>query len=72
MSEPTFTEEQEQALLDTAADPDSTTTVGSQSRTTRPAADVLLLLDRASYQRQRREGRSRFRYYRLTGGYRSN
>ena len=72
MSEAKFTADQEQALLDAAAEPDQTTTLGSQSRSTRSAKDVLELLDRASYQRQRSAGRSRFRYYRLTGGYRSN
>lgn len=67
-----LTQEQLDRLEERSTNSVATRTFGSQSITRRSAEESLLLLDRARYTLQRREGRSRFRYYRLTGGYRSN
>ena len=67
-----LTDEQLDRLEARSADAAQTRTFGDQSVSKRSAKDSLELLDRARYTKQRGEGRSRFRYFRLTGGFESN
>lgn len=65
-----FTEADAEQLGEQLLDVETQTQFGNQSASRMPAADRLMLLEHVEARRHHSAGGSRFRYYRLTGGYR--